>query len=329
MKENRIIWVDWAKMIGIMIVIFEHIPTESSMGKSFCFIFQMPLFFFLSGYLHKVPNTIRDSFKKNIKRLFIPYLLFQVIQYPYWWFKEMSNSGNVIMDFGGLVVPLLKSLISIPIDGPTWFIYSLLLVVIYYDFISKFVCKNTLIIISCAISIVLSVIINNGHLTSSMFTIDRTIDLFPFFILGIYVGNLKKSLICNRRATKYYLVFSITSLFVACLFVAYPSTEYSLERLYSYVISLLGISFIIYLCKCVHFINDIIVTLSTGTIAIMGLHWMFIGTTNFILQKILHLSHPIIYSAFEAIILVFMIMFVNYFIIIFCKKHFKILLGGR
>ena len=50
--NNRINWIDWAKTIGIMIVVFCHIPQYNTLEKEFMSSFQMPLFFFLSGYLH-------------------------------------------------------------------------------------------------------------------------------------------------------------------------------------------------------------------------------------------------------------------------------------
>lgn len=58
MKNKEIVWIDWAKSIGILIVVLCHTPQYNTFEKAFLFSLQMPLFFFLSGYLYSVPPPL-------------------------------------------------------------------------------------------------------------------------------------------------------------------------------------------------------------------------------------------------------------------------------
>ena len=59
----------------------------------------------------------------------------------------------------------------------------------------------------------------------------------------------------------------------------------------------------------------------------MGLHKMYIGTTNFVLSKVLHVDGEIIYPLLIAIILAIVFVALEYPIIIFLKNHFPFMLG--
>ncbi len=132
MEKKRIIWLDWAKVFGIMIVVFCHTPQSKSMTLSFFQSMQMPLFFMLSGYLHKCQPSFKESFVKYFRTLFIPYLLFQIIFYPYW-VVRMLFDGSAWNIADGLFLPFVKVFISEAIDGPTWFLYALFIIKLVVD----------------------------------------------------------------------------------------------------------------------------------------------------------------------------------------------------
>lgn len=51
-REN---WIDWAKSIGIMLVIMGHYGMGDKIYGTFIYAFHMPLFFIVSGYLFAPP----------------------------------------------------------------------------------------------------------------------------------------------------------------------------------------------------------------------------------------------------------------------------------
>ena len=94
-KKQYFDWIDIAKGIGIILVVFAHtiVPQirENSFRAKFVWIFiynfHMPLFFFLSGYLFEkgLPKyTDKGKFVLGkLKYLMIPYLTFSVFAYVF------------------------------------------------------------------------------------------------------------------------------------------------------------------------------------------------------------------------------------------------------
>jgi fucose 4-O-acetylase-like acetyltransferase len=78
--NGRIFWIDFAKVLGIIMVVMGHMQLEENI-INIIFSFHMPLFFFLSGFIDKNRN-IKQTVGIAIKTLLIPYcLLLQLIIY--------------------------------------------------------------------------------------------------------------------------------------------------------------------------------------------------------------------------------------------------------
>lgn len=54
-KKERLHWLDYSKAIGMYLVVLGHVIKDNSqLLKVIIYSFHMPLFFFLSGFLHKL-----------------------------------------------------------------------------------------------------------------------------------------------------------------------------------------------------------------------------------------------------------------------------------
>ena len=328
MNNSRIIWIDWAKAIGIMIVVFCHVPQYDTLENRFLHLMQMPLFFMLSGYLHKVPESLFISFKKYWKTLLIPYGLFQLIFIPYFLIREKFDGIYLADIFHSIVVPFFKCFIGTPLDGPTWFIYALFIMKIFADITIKRKHKNAYILFLCGLSIYFSCLFNSDSITNISFTIDSLFDFLPFFFMGYYLKRSQCFIDTTRCNISKNLFFSFSFLLTSLIILTYSQNSYVYERLIFYIVGIFGSFFIIFLCKC--FTNkSVIEMISSGTIVILGMHWMFIGALNVIFEKVLLVSHGILYTTIQAVLIVCFITFINYYIIAFCKRHFVIILGGR
>ena len=135
-NSTRYNWVDWCKSIAIFLVIWGHLPMHS-IAISIIYSFHMPLFFLISGYLYKPQKTAKEEFKKNFKTLFVPYLIYQLIFYPYWMVRESLVFHQSFTIYDSIIRPIIQSLASNAINGPTWFIYCLLSFKIYAYCIQK------------------------------------------------------------------------------------------------------------------------------------------------------------------------------------------------
>lgn len=95
---SRVSWIDICRGFAILFVMYAHmLPSDSY--RYFFYAFHMPLFFFLSGVVFK------DSFKsywgliwKSFKTIMLPYFLFAVLTYFFWFVKE-HTTHNTLQDF--------------------------------------------------------------------------------------------------------------------------------------------------------------------------------------------------------------------------------------
>ena len=124
-------WIDWAKALGILLVVMGHSNYSQSDINPMIFMIHMPLFFVASGYLFKTNKTLKEITQSNVRTLLIPYLLFNLISLVY-------HSGSAFMkqvmgaevDWNGQIFqPLCNTLVGVPgnlLCGPTWFLLALI-----------------------------------------------------------------------------------------------------------------------------------------------------------------------------------------------------------
>ena len=65
------LWIDILKGMGILSIIYAHTTDHKGV-----FIYAVPLFFILSGYLHRPMDDFKFFFKKSLQRMLVPYLVF-------------------------------------------------------------------------------------------------------------------------------------------------------------------------------------------------------------------------------------------------------------
>ena len=326
-KSVRYNWIDWGKSIAIFLVIWGHVPMQSE-THTIIYSFHMPLFFLISGYLYNPKGTIKEELYKDLKTLLLPYLIYQFIFYPYWFVRELIVPHQVINIHNSIIQPLIQSLSSDPINGPTWFIYCLFMIKIYSYTIQK---KQSIYWLTAGISSLVSILICywlNQHSIYGTYATHSFFALQIFFFTGQALKRTKIKNIANSlHQSIIWLILSIVS-FATFFSMGYTSNYTTLPEIVNFHLlrftgscMILGIGFIL---------NQITSTInynvSIGTMVILGIHWMFIGVFNFAIEKYLHIDN-ITYSTFIAFIISLLITAINYPLIIFCKKHIPLLLG--
>lgn len=92
-NRERILWIDAAKAIGILMVVFGH----NWLDEKFCYYFysfHMPLFFILAGITFSTKKDFADFSWKKFKTLIIPYLFFSVCIMVVYWIMSYTHSGD-------------------------------------------------------------------------------------------------------------------------------------------------------------------------------------------------------------------------------------------
>ena len=329
---NRLIWIDWAKALAITFVVFGHTPMEKgSFVQNYIIVFHMPLFFFISGFLTKKEFFNKNTLKKYWKTLILPYLLYNIIFYPYWVIRhsiDFPNAGwfDYIKPIIGTIMLQHETVYYESLNGVTWFIESLLLMKIVLAICNKHR-RGVFYIILFSLSTTCFYIINEQYRFVTDLPPVGFTKCCAFFYLGYFCKRKKVISENYRKQDLFICIFGI-----ACSLVFYSifrnDNSIIAQGILFWLICISAINGILSMCKLVNRIHlSIIENISTGTIVIMGLHKMFIGVTNFVICKLLNIQNEIIYPLSVTIVLAIFFVAIEYPIIIYFKNHLTFMLG--
>ncbi len=141
-STQRFIWMDYAKTIGIFLVVLAHTHLYKPVDNCI-YTFLMPLFFFMSGYLFSFSKnpSFRQFAAKRFKSLIIPYLWINLITYLFWLFIGRKFGDDSLRDiawYSPAINTLLGNGMQMIHNIPTWFYICLFgLEILYYLFFKK------------------------------------------------------------------------------------------------------------------------------------------------------------------------------------------------
>lgn len=142
MAANRILSIDIARGLGIMLVVLGHqidyFGADLPGVYRYIYLFHVPLFFFLSGMFFREQESFWNCFKKKFSRLFVPYLLANIL----FFFIEMARVWKLGAAYDGdlgwkdlwLACVGLWPVLSM-FSRPTWFILVLSRITVIYKLI--------------------------------------------------------------------------------------------------------------------------------------------------------------------------------------------------
>ena len=76
---RRYDWIDIAKGVGILLIVYGHVQGEWSIFQNFAASFCVIIFLILSGWLFSTKKTAKRDLKATAKKILKPYLVFSVI----------------------------------------------------------------------------------------------------------------------------------------------------------------------------------------------------------------------------------------------------------
>lgn len=91
-KKDRIAWIDIARGIAMVLVIYGHCD-GTSLFRRFIYLFHVPVFFFISGYLFSEKKSTRQFLSSRVRQLLIPFLLFGLtVIFANWGYAVITNN---------------------------------------------------------------------------------------------------------------------------------------------------------------------------------------------------------------------------------------------
>lgn len=322
-STQRLYWIDWLKSIGIYFIVLGHF---FSVFHLYIYTFNVPLFFIISGFLAKKECSPTIFWKKLWYNLIIPLLLISVINFSVYCLVDIYYSKfyyiNVFKFIFNAIIGEQERKCGL---GACWFLYSLILIKIIFQFIER---KKIHLFLSILLLFLAYLYNNNlfGDLLpqNTSNSILNVCLAYPFFTIGQLLSNYKIHL-SKKHNTKQLAVILLISAIICYLcghyngYVWMFKCEYGRNILLFILGGISGTAFFYVISLLLQkYTPSYIVTISKGTILILGFHYFLI----MIIRSYVNQSATILDFLYAAFIVV---LFVP--LIILIRKHFPLLLG--
>lgn len=247
--QKRCDYIDVMRGIGIFSVVFVHIARPTSNPQLILWIqsFYMPLFFFISGMVHKGTVDFVDFTKKKFKTIMIPYYFWSILCFLYWAllerrFRAAESQIDIIDGILGIVDGRYEHLVF---NVVLWFLPVLFLVSVAFHLLlqvkisdSK---KNLAIICSLVGLSCLGILLFEE---SWVWGLNKVFKYILFYGVGYYLReyNIDEKILKTNKGTLFSL-FGI----IAFGFVSFVMNENGLrDEVWFYLIAMVGIAIVFF-----------------------------------------------------------------------------------
>ncbi|MBM7661608.1 fucose 4-O-acetylase-like acetyltransferase [Bacillus mesophilus] len=268
---NRLKWMDIAKGIGIILVVLGHSIPQIAI---YIYWFHMPLFFFLSGYLHKQKG---DFVSKKVASLLVPYVVYlltlTLVRYLHY---GVPSVKRIQLDmerfiFGGQELGGFYTVF--------WYITCLLFTSILFYVLLNFIKKESILLLTIIFSYIVSYYFSLyfGNIPTPW-----SIGVVPFALTFYYIGYKFNKIINIINNTYIFLVsisFSVAFLILNNLGVIHYKmnmksqlfNHLGLDIVIPLTFILLTISCSIFISK-IKYLQNIFSYLGNASLTIMYMH---------------------------------------------------------
>lgn len=208
MIKERIWFIDYAKIIGLWMVIFAHLYTSegtdaSNTIRTYFYGFHMPFFFAISGMLYKQrKESLKFALSRNVKSLFIPWLIFNLL---FIILEVLTKDKTIINVFKTFCSCIYKG--KDTYCGASWFVICLFFIKCFYDIL-----KHTNKMYLVYIIILLTFLPKIRHFYFAATTIG-----FTFY----YIGSISYKFITTLNFRRWQFAFAA----IVCFIISYFLTQ--------------------------------------------------------------------------------------------------------
>jgi polysaccharide biosynthesis protein PslL len=217
--SSRIGWIDTLKGIGILTVVAGHIFPDTI--ARYLFLFHMPLFFFIGGFLFKPSSDWKEYLTKKAFHLLVPYVAFLCLIYVPYETKEILTGKETIAK--GIARPFLGGRYLIGWTAVFWYVTCFFLVQQVMNFLVNKVSKKfigLLMLVSLLISYAINKLLPHFGLP---WNADVVFAALPVF----YLGYLYKDI--QGDPGKYKILLFVLLAGVIAFTYYYPANTYDMK----------------------------------------------------------------------------------------------------
>lgn len=220
MAHSRVDYLDTIGGMLIIIMIFSHIEAKywqsdfKLTGIINFFNFFMPWFFYKSGMFYR-RRTMNELFHKGIKKLMVPYVSFFILAIPLFFMELLLRHDFNWMHY---VLSPFKALLlqqALDTNSPIWFLLSLFVVQILYNFLNIKLGGDRFYLALCLlIALFVAYALNFFHISKPFVLANVCTGLFFYGM-----GDLLKLM----DSLSFWFGWIVFGLVYSCFFVIYPS----------------------------------------------------------------------------------------------------------
>ncbi len=349
--NDRVNWMDWAKFLAVAFVIPVHIPHALGAQPVTWFeVFLLACLMFNAGYLKKERTNLKEEVKKYWYQLGIPYIIYNILFYPYWLIRFYSEH-NTMPTLAESLRPIYGALLlqannhfAEELNPVTWFIAALFIMHLLLDccLIGGTVLSDTIFhkknwIIRTVPMGLLSLlgmgvyIAHKAGYVPAHFVVIGIAKSLVFYYMGFLYRRYHAFETCNFKKDLGWFIITLIISIILFDYHAGCEENFTMHMISYFPAVLFGLLAFIYFCKLLNGIRSkIVINYSNGTMAFIGLHWMMVGFIRYgILKPIFHVSTDYIYTPLEAYGLGLLVTILLYPLILFFQSKMPWMLGKR
>lgn len=334
--KERISWIDWGKTVAVTTVVFCHLP-QSQEWFYYRYLQSaiIVVFFFLSGYLKRDRGSRRANWRKYWWGLVLPYLLYNLLVYPYWLVKfyvQHQAWPTLLEAMRPIVGTLLlqhEGAFAEPLNGPLWYLPAILLMHLSVDLCRRSRHEHRWLVALCVVSFVLYAANKYWYFAPNLTPMGLMRNL-PYYYLGYLFGQ--RGWFRSVRASRDALVCAASLVVSVLLFYwhlqAFWAGQHLLHIVLFYPFNVALLFAVLCGSKLLSgYTPEWVVNLSVGTLVVIGLHVPVISAVNLCLERLLGISGVICYQWYEALPTALLIVAALYPLIVLVKRRFPALIG--
>lgn len=283
-KRPRLVTVDIMQGLAMLLVVIGHhlldfMPDGYGRFHSWLYIFHMPYFIFLSGFLiaysYKGEQYVKYIYRR-FRKFFIPYVLIGVIVTLLVSLKYgIASIGNNLLNL--LISPKQSEATFL------WYIYLLFFLYALYPAIQFIQKKNT--VLCNAVLVIIGIILFMFPARIQLLCLDYFTEYFIFYALGIVASSFFKQIMSHPQANIAASSVSLACFIIISIFTFRGGGHdwYSWMLCFLVIPAMYALSYTI---KHIPTVRNTLVSISKNCFYIYLLHMFFVQGIAFIFTHI-------------------------------------------
>lgn len=275
---RRIEWIDWMKALGIYLIVLGHFY---SVGEEFIYVFHVPLFFAISGFLSKKESSQRVFWKKTWYNLAVPMLLMATVNLVFACMRQLADGTFEWQTFYWFVRNVTFGMVA-GFDA-LWFVYTLILLKLIFQYCPSRVVFYVLVPCMLALAYCYNGVDRSGYpfFLKDPNVLANVLTAYPFFALGVAAGGIRKAVNEWRNKRTLVLVFAgslgaVGLSYYYNQYVAMYACDYGGSLWWFLVGGVAGCLMVFAISKLLGRLPKTVAIIARGTIIILGFHKIMI-----------------------------------------------------